>query len=269
MNNKVVIVVTGVVCTALGFAGGYFVGSILTKKKCDGIIDQLNDEVNDYANKVFLHNTSKEVSDTVKEDYTDYYNSLDEREKQLFDQAPDKEAYIHAKEMVKKSEELSKKYWEKSFEVEGTDRHVNEDNTLENDEQYERRIREEKGIDPDDDSDEALAMIEEGSDKEGVELLREVRNLPPYIIDQDDYEDSQFAIFSKQQWTCFGDGVVIDENDELVASPEDLLGADNLIEFEDGKHDVIFIRNEDMSADFEVVYKEMSYGEFMGAVDGQ
>ena len=267
MDNKVVMAVTAVVGIGLGFAGGYFVGSIVTKKKCDALINQLNDEVNDYANKVFLKNASKEMHDAVKHDYTDYYNSLDEKEKKLFDQAPDKEAYIHAKEMLKKSEELTKKYWEKSFEVEGTDRHVNEDDTLENDEQYERRIREEKGIDPDDDSDEALAMIEEGSDKEGVELLREVRNLPPYIIDQDDYEDSQFSMFSKQQYTCFGDGVVIDENDEIVADPNGLLGMDNLIEFEDGKHDVIFIRNEDLSADFEVVYKEMSYGEFMGAVD--
>lgn len=266
MNNKIVIAITGVVCTGLGFIGGYFIGSHLTKKKCDSIIDQLNDEVNDYANKVFLQNTGKEVTEHVEKDYTEYYNSLSDKEKQLFDQAPDKEAYINAKEMLKKSEELSKKYWQKSFEVEGTDKHVDDEGVLENDEQYERRIREEKGIDPDDNSDEARAMIEEGSDKEGVELLADM-GLPPYIIDQTDYEDSQFAIFSKQQWTCFGDGTVIDECDELVPNPEDILGTDNLIEFEDGKHDVIFIRNEQMSADYEVVYKEMSYKEFMGAID--
>lgn len=263
-NSKIVLGITAIVSLGIGAVGGYIIGSHVMKKRCDEIITQLNDEVNDYAERVFMHNTGKEMSEKPVKDYTNYYKTLSSVEKKMFDEAPDKEAFIRAKEMVKKNEELTKKYYRVCNTVENNKKIVKEN--LESDEEYEARIREEKGIDPDDESDFAHRLIDEGPDKTGVELLRE-NPLPPYMIDQNEYEDNQFSMFSKQEYTYFGDGTLIDENDNIVDDPDGLIGVDNLIELDDDKTNVIFVRNEAISADFEIVYKEMTYNEFMGVTN--
>jgi len=253
MNNKVIIFIASGVSLAIGAAGGFLLGSHLMKKKYDDLINQMNDELNEYADKA-MTSSNKTIEETTKvKDYSNYISTLNDIEKKLFEQAPDKEQFIHAREMVKKNDTLKAQYITRNKSGE----------RLETPKEYEERIKTAMGIDPDDNSEFARDLVEAGPDEEGTELLKYDPE-PPYMIDETDFFDNQFENFEKIQFTYFSDGVTVDETDDIIAAPEDLVGADNIIEL--GPHNpTIFVRNEALSTDYEIVYKEMTYKEFMGA----
>ena len=254
MNNKVVIFVVSAVSLAAGFGGGFVLGSHLMKKRYDDIVTQMNDELNEYVDKA-MTSSKKSVDETTnKTDYTDYISTLNDVEKKMFEQAPDKEVFIHAREMVKKNDELKSQYLTRSKIGE----HV------ETSKEYEDRMRTAMGLDPDDESEFATDLLEAGPDKEGTELLADAP-LDPYLITETEYFDNQFENFSKIQMTYFSDGVMIDDGDSIVPAFEDLIGDENILELETSDNNTIFVRNEANSTDYEIVYKEMTYGEFMGA----
>ena len=90
--------------------------------------------------------------------------------------------------------------------------------------------------------------------------------LPPYLIDETDFQSSQFEYFTKAEYTYFSDGTLLDEGDSIVPNPDDIIGYDNLAEFDRDGVGVILVRNEMTQTDYEVEYKEMTYKEFMGDV---
>ena len=243
-KETIIFVATVAVVGAGAFAGGYFIGKHKMKKDTDAIINQMNDEINDYVMQL----TDKEVTEKVVVNGVDYTNAY---------------AYSKAKELARRNEEMKKKYWDmihekgykQSAATEKGPYSVNNDNN--ND-------------DVDDDYEEDNTEPEDKADRSGIDIVADEAmhsDLPPYIIDENDYMDSQFDAFSKHEFTYFGDGTLIDDGDEIIPNPADIVGLDNLIELETGNADRIYVRNEAFLSDYEIVFKEMSYKEFMGDVE--
>ena len=254
MTNKEIIIfsVTTVLVGAGAFVAGYLIGKHKMKKETDEIISQMNDEINEYVEQI----TSGKIADDMASSETktiDYTQT---------------EKYKKAKDLAKKNEELKKEYYEKlkqeGYASETREEKKDEEVDYEKDpEEEERRARnEELGYEDDEHYNARHA--------EETDIVADVAvhsDLPPYMIDEDDYFSGQFDAFSKQQFTYFGDGTLIDDCDEIIPNAEEVVGLDNLIELENCEDKVIYVRNEPFAADYEVVYKEMSYKEFMGDID--
>lgn len=265
MDRKTIIFSVSLVLTAAaGFAGGYFIGQYRMKRATDDIINQLNDEVNDYAMKY-----------TMTDPHMTVVNG------ETFEQTEEqKEASRKAKELTKKNDKLKKEYMDrirkegyKTFELSDEERkkikeemsNMSDEEKLEfvtRDEDDEERIRnnEEMGLESDEDYEERMADTEDVIAREA-----QYNPVPPYIINEQEYMDPQFNSYIKQQFTYFGDGTLIDDGDEIIPNADEVVGIDNLTELEAGNDDRIFVRNEAYSADYEILYKEMSYAEYIGA----
>lgn len=166
-----------------------------------------------------------EGSGATDEDVKNYIPESDEDAKR-FEEAEDKKAYLDAKEAIKRNEELKAAYL-----------HPEEDEAEED-------------------------LIDNGDGTTSpVDLAVK---LPPYLITQDEYEDQQFDLFSKNELTYFEDGTLIDDGDSIVDDVDYMVGLDNLAQFDSGKFKVIYIRNENLSADYEITYKNFTYAEWMG-----
>lgn len=83
----------------------------------------------------------------------------------------------------------------------------------------------------------------------------------PYVITEEEYLAQEMS-FSQSTLTYYeGDGILADEKDQEVPVIDPIIGEHNLERFGDGTgdEDTMFIRNERMSAEFEVVRSEGKY----------
>lgn len=260
-KNTIILIATAVVAAGAGFAAGYFVGRNAIKKQTDDIINQMNDEINDYVQQIHTMQIGQDPSS---------YKMTPEQE----------EAVKRAKALSKKNDELKAEYMNriknngyKTFTMSDEERQKIKDELagmtdeerldfVTRDEDDEERIAENeaRNLESDEDYEERMGGTEDVVVASALES-----DLPPYIIDEQEYMDSQFDAFSKHQFTYFGDGTLIDDGDDIVPNSDDIVGLDNLIELEDGHTDRIFVRNEAYASDYEIIFKEMSYNEYMGA----
>lgn len=284
MTTKQTIILLASVAVAAGggFAVGYFVGRNHMKKLTDDIINQLNDEVNDYAKHLADHDLVDKVIVEGK-DYTDpnsYDNTSADGTNTKYIMTPEQEEAVRrAKALSKKNDKLKQEYMDrirkegyKTFTITDEERQKIKDELasmtdeekldfVTRDEDDEERIanNEAMNLESDEDYEERMADTEDV-----IAGSAQYSGLPPYIIDQEDYMNPQFDSFTKQQFTYFGDGTLIDDGDDIVPDPDSCVGLDNLVELEAADTDRIFVRNEGYNADYEIIFKEMSYKEFMG-----
>ena len=277
-KDTIILVVTGVVAAGAGFATGYFVGRNYMKKQTDSIINAMNDEINDYVRQI---NTMQIGNNINGNDPSSYNNASADGTNTTYVMTPaQEEAVRRAKALSKKNDELKAEYMNriksngyKTFGISEEERAkikaelngMTDEEKLDfvtRDEDDEERIAENeaRNLESDEDFEERMAETEDVVAAEALES-----GLPPYIIDEQEYMSSQFDAFTKQQFTYFSDGTLIDDGDDIVPNADDVVGLDNLIELEDNSTDRIFVRNEGYAADYEIIYKEMSYNEYMGA----
>ena len=81
----------------------------------------------------------------------------------------------------------------------------------------------------------------------------------PYVITQNDY--GEFGDYMEMSLTYYADGIVADDDDEIIEDVEAVLGTDFQNEFED---DVVLIRNDARKCDYEVVRDDRTYHEVTG-----
>ena len=259
-KNIILVSVGAVVSIGAGFAAGYFVGQKITRKQDDEIIDQMNAELNEYARHFMLESADEKVIVNG----TDYSKGV----------------AIHNGEASKKADEMKEKYFNEirkngygNFTISDEERakikaevaamsDEEKDEFMSHDEDDEERQRQNEAAGLESDEQYEARTHGEEDDAEVSEALE--RSLPPYMIDEQDYMAPQYEGFTKTVFTYFSDGTLIDDQDDIVPNADDLVGLDNLIEFESGDKDRIFVRNETYAADYEILYKEMTYKEFMG-----
>lgn len=104
-------------------------------------------------------------------------------------------------------------------------------------------------------------------------------NETPYIISPETYEAYETAlsydgeeisvpVYDKLCLIYYDkDGVLVGENTGEIMNPEETIGAEALRRFGEYAEDTVYVRNERLGADYEVVREHASYSETMGFDD--
>lgn len=79
----------------------------------------------------------------------------------------------------------------------------------------------------------------------------------PYIISPEEYGDCDYVMIDL---TYYADGVVTNVNDKIIANVDELIGEESLEHFGEYEEDAIYVRNDFLQQDFEILrdYREFS-----------
>lgn len=106
-------------------------------------------------------------------------------------------------------------------------------------------------MDPDDEYEDGKPLVDRGVESEYAESPY------PYIISEDDYVYSDTG-YEKAAITYYGaDDYLIDEDETIME--QWVIGPRNLKEFEKTEHPAIFIRNDQIEMEYEVLWEDGSY----------
>ena len=105
-------------------------------------------------------------------------------------------------------------------------------------------------------------QIKEEKGKSELEKFRELVDIPPYIIEPDEYgEDLEYDSTS---YTYFADGVLVDDVDVVVDEPDLVVGLDNLKLFDEFGASAIYVRNEMYKMDIEILKDDWNWKDIQG-----
>lgn len=104
--------------------------------------------------------------------------------------------------------------------------------------------------------------LEEKNKEEDVESMDDDR---PYVISPDEFgELDDYDLISL---TYYADEVLADDIDEIVEDVDNVVGLDSLTHFGEYEPDSVFVRNDRLKADYEILLDERTYPEaIQGAV---
>ena len=89
----------------------------------------------------------------------------------------------------------------------------------------------------------------------------------PYIISPEEFGD--FDEYTKLSLTYYSDEVLADENDEIVDDIDETVGADFADHFGEYEDDSVFVRNDRLKCDYEILRDNRSYSDVTGRYPGQ
>lgn len=79
-----------------------------------------------------------------------------------------------------------------------------------------------------------------------------------YVIDQDDWDDSDYE---QESVYCFADGVIANEMEEEIENAEELVGPHAAEWLDESGNDWVYIRNDRLETDYEVLRDIRRYSE--------
>lgn len=95
----------------------------------------------------------------------------------------------------------------------------------------------------------------ESADRE--EPVKKPTDKRPYVISPDEFaEDDDY---DKISLTLYADGVLADDNDEMIDNVDELVGKDSLNSFGAFEDNSVFVRNDTLKADYEILRDERPY----------
>lgn len=114
------------------------------------------------------------------------------------------------------------------------------------------------------DISEYAAKLKESGYTNYSEISQEDNDVEvPYVIAPEDYgENDEYETISL---TYYSDGVLTDEDDEVITNPGELVGEDFVSHFGDYEDDSVFIRNDDRKIDFEILMDYRTYQDVLKA----
>lgn len=95
--------------------------------------------------------------------------------------------------------------------------------------------------------------------KGGLKTMKNVSNDKPYVIEP--MEFGELDDYSTFELTYYADGILEDEDYDIVRDVEDLLGPDALNSFGEYEDDAVFVRNDFLHADFQILKDYRTYDE--------
>ena len=109
--------------------------------------------------------------------------------------------------------------------------------------------------------DEVVDVVENNgyykySDSEKEEL-RHVTEKKPYVIPPEEF--GEIEEYSRCSLTYYADKVLADELDELVENIEDTIGFESLTHFGEYEEDSVFVRNDRLGCDYEILLDTRTY----------
>lgn len=114
------------------------------------------------------------------------------------------------------------------------------------------------------DISEYAAKLKENGYTNYSEISQEDNDVEvPYVIAPEDYgENDEYETISL---TYYSDGVLTDEDDEVITNPGELVGRDFASHFGDYEDDSVFIRNDNRKIDFEILMDYRTYQDVLKA----
>lgn len=94
----------------------------------------------------------------------------------------------------------------------------------------------------------------------------EIKKKRPYLISEDEF--GTYDDYDRVYVTYYDDGVLVDQDDEIIMDAEDQFGYECLKELdkEDGPAE-IYVRNEANETEYNIVYDSQSYSDFYNSPD--
>ena len=84
-------------------------------------------------------------------------------------------------------------------------------------------------------------------------------NDKPYVISPEEF--GEYEGYEKISLTYYGDQVLADENDELVEDVEGAVGFESLTHFREYEDDSVFVRNDRLKCDYEILLDQRTYSD--------
>lgn len=97
-----------------------------------------------------------------------------------------------------------------------------------------------------------------GTEKEKIKEKKESMD-KPYVIAPEEFGDLEGC--EKISLTYYADQVLADDNDELVDDVEDVVGFESLSHFGDYEDDSVFVRNDRLKCDYEILMDQRNYSD--------
>lgn len=94
----------------------------------------------------------------------------------------------------------------------------------------------------------------EKTEEGGPETMRN-----PYVIPPEEFGDIEE--YDKIELTLYQDQILADDMDELVENVEETIGFESLNHFGEYEDDSVFVRNDKMKCDYEILLDERTYAE--------
>lgn len=140
---------------------------------------------------------------------------------------------------------------EESEESEECENHIDWDELEDLDEEDE---------DEDEESDDGMndyaKLIDQYSNEKGGAEKMAAR---PYVISP--YDFGELDGYSQVELTYYADGTLEDEDREIVTDVDELIGSDSLLTFGEYEDDAVFVRNERLRVDFQILKDYRTYEE--------
>lgn len=92
---------------------------------------------------------------------------------------------------------------------------------------------------------------EEDKKEEDEEEMNE-----PYVISPEEFGENDYET---ESLTYYTDGVLTDENDKVIKDVDNLIGEDALTHFGEYEDDSVFVRNDRLKTDFEILMDYRTY----------
>lgn len=96
-----------------------------------------------------------------------------------------------------------------------------------------------------------------GSRKEERTPMKE----KPYVISPEEF--GEFEEYEKISLSYYADQVLADENDELIEDVDDVVGIESLTHFGEYEDDSVFVRNDRLKCDYEILMDQRTYSEVL------
>lgn len=113
----------------------------------------------------------------------------------------------------------------------------------------------EESTDEDKDIDNYKKLVEELNYAE----MEEKDLSKPYVITPDEF--GEMEEYERAFYTLYSDGILTDDFDEIVNDVDDIIGEENMKHMGEYEPDCLFIRNDKIMTDFEILLDEKNYKE--------
>ena len=108
--------------------------------------------------------------------------------------------------------------------------------------------------------EEILAYAEELRNNGYLSKDEEVKPVTkPYVIAPEEFGDNED--YDTESLTLYSDGVLTDDFDNVIEDVDGLIGADSLTHFGEYEDDSVFVRNDTLRTDYEILQDERTYAE--------
>lgn len=107
----------------------------------------------------------------------------------------------------------------------------------------------------------AAILQKEGYDysKSNANKAKEPAFKKPYVITPEEF--GEFDEYEKISLTYYADQVLADENDEIMEDADIVVGLDSLSHFGEYEDDSVFVRNDRLKCDYEILLDQRDYRE--------